>query len=140
MCTLFIAKAVCTSVHELGCTTIARIFSKPILSSCMCLPLIAEYREKHGCCGASASLSQKGLEKGEAVAENRDREAYPPWRRLLGSQEPHHSLNEDPRDLRTLVMSAEAKRWEQEGVAAPYPKFLLEPDRKSWGRHSAVFP
>lgn len=52
---------------------------------------------------------------GDTVAESRDREAYPHWRILLGSQEPQHSLDGDPGDLRTFAMNAEAKRWEQEG-------------------------
>lgn len=85
MFTLCVAKAVCTSVHVLGRTPIARLFFKPVLASCLYLSLIAEPREKHGCCGASASLSQKGLEKGRGCGREQRQRGLATLETLVGT-------------------------------------------------------
>lgn len=45
MLTPLIAKAVCISVHVLGCTSELGLLSKPVLSSCLYLSLITEDRD-----------------------------------------------------------------------------------------------
>lgn len=125
---LLTAKAECISVRvqACACASIAGVLSKSVLSPCLYLSLLAEYRmvprRKHGCCGKSASLSQR---PGNTQWQRAETE-----RLLLGPQEPRYSLNRDTRDVRTFAMSAEPKRWERKRVAARYPKFLLEPDTK----------